>query len=49
MSSDVDKFQVGNKRKDLMGEGIIYILHSAGVRGRGRDHGYTQDKDMRVR
>lgn len=29
-----------------MGEGIIYILYSAGVQGRGRDHGYTQDKDI---
>jgi hypothetical protein len=29
-----------------MGEGIIYILCSTGVQGRGRDHGYTQYKDI---
>lgn len=31
-----------------MGEGIIYILYSDGVQGRGRDYGYTQDKDNGV-
>lgn len=45
--TDVYRFQVGKiKREDIMGEGIIYILYSAGVQGRGRDHGYTQDKDI---